>query len=238
MTGGRWPWPITVTCRSTHPTVVRPVLWGRTLPFDAMSSHSSVDLRLVSSGKDFDRFDGGSRTPDAALAGEPKGLYVPELVVFSDLAADRLLKKYHRRWYFGHGRFYALARLEEFEHSNVGWLFGVAAHVYRRAIGNAVQWLASLIRGNFRRAFRHEKDLWFFFGFWSVHYKEFLDHGPCTHIGELSRFGWVLTRRLFPDRRLGESLQRRAREHGYVCLESPRVGLGGRSLLQPGEFPR
>ena len=82
-----------------------------------------------------------------------KGLYVPELVVFSDVAADRLLKKYHRRWHFGHGRFYALARLEEFERSNVGWLFGVSAHVYRRAIGDAVGWLASVIRGNFRRAF-------------------------------------------------------------------------------------
>ena len=57
-----------------------------------------------------------------------KGLYVPELVVFSDVAADRLLKKYYRRWHFGHGRFYALARLEEFECSNVGWLFGVSAH--------------------------------------------------------------------------------------------------------------
>jgi glycosyltransferase involved in cell wall biosynthesis len=126
-----------------------------------------------------------------------KGLYVPELVVFSDLAADRLLKKYYRRWHFGHGRFYALARLEEYERSNVGWLFGVSAHVYRRAIGDAVGWLASVIRGNFRRAFTYEKSIWFFLGFLSVHYKEFLEHGHATHVGELSRFGWVLTRRLF-----------------------------------------
>jgi len=126
-----------------------------------------------------------------------KGLYVPELVVFSDLAADRLLKKYHRRWHFGHGRFYALASLEEFECSNVGWLFGVSAHVYRRAISDAVRWLGCAIRGNFRGAFRYEKELWFFLGFWNTHYKEFLQHGRGTHIGELSRFCWVLTRRLF-----------------------------------------
>lgn len=126
-----------------------------------------------------------------------KGLYVPELVVFSDLSADRLLKKYHRRWHFGHGRFYALARLEEYERSNVGRLFGVSAHVYRRAIRDAVQWLASVIRGNFPRAFLYEKEILFFLGFWSVRYKEFLEHGRRTHVGELGRFGWMLTSRLF-----------------------------------------
>ena len=139
-----------------------------------------------------------------------KGLYVPELVVFSDVAADRLLKKYHRRWHFGHGRFYALARLEEFERSNVGWLFGVSAHVYRQAIGDAVGWLASVIRGNFRRAFTFEGSLWFFLGFLSVHYKEFLQHSHGTHVGELSRFGWVLTRRLFRRLTVGRALTRQS----------------------------
>lgn len=132
-----------------------------------------------------------------------KGLYVPELVVFSDVSADRLLKKYHRRWHFGHGRFYALARLEEYECSSVGWLFGVSAHVYRRAIRDLVQWVVSVVRGNFRRAFRYEKEIWFFLGFWSVHYKEFLEHGRRTHIGEISRFGWMLTSRLFGRALLG-----------------------------------
>jgi glycosyltransferase involved in cell wall biosynthesis len=124
-----------------------------------------------------------------------EGLYVPELVVFSDVAADRLLKKYHRRWHFGHGRFYALAHLEE--RSNVGWLFGVSAHLYRQAIRDGAGWLASVIRGNFSRAFTYERSLWFFLGFLSMHYQEFRERGRATRLAELGRFGWVLTRHLY-----------------------------------------
>ena len=41
------------------------------------------------------------------------------------------------------------------------------------------------------------------------------------------------------ERKLGtleRRTQKRAREHGHVCLVSPRAGFGGHSLLQPGDF--
>jgi glycosyltransferase involved in cell wall biosynthesis len=128
---------------------------------------------------------------------DQQGLYVPDLVVNSDVALERLRKNYHRRWHFGHGRFYALARIEEWEHSTVGWLFGVSSHLYKRALYDALGWCACVLRGNRTRAFDYETRLRFFAGFLSVHYKEFVEARERSHVAELSRFAWLATRRLF-----------------------------------------
>ena len=90
----------------------------------------------------------------------------------------------------------------------------MSAHVYRRAIRDAVGWLASVTRGNFPRAFTYEESLWFFFGYLSVRYKEFREHGHGTHVGELCRFGWVLTRRLFRRPTVGRAPTKA--ENGYT----------------------
>lgn len=125
-----------------------------------------------------------------------QGLYVPELVVISDVSADRLLKNYHRRWHFGHGRFYSAARFEGFEHSNVGWLFGVSSHLYHSALRDALGWIGCVLVGDFTRAFTHETKLWFFAGFWSVRYKAFVEEGHRGHLSEIGRFAWQVIQRL------------------------------------------
>ena len=124
------------------------------------------------------------------------GLYVPDLVVMSNVPPDRLTKKYHRRWHLGHGHFYAKARLDEWERSSVGWLFDVAIHVYKSAALDAFRWLTCVARGNFRRAFKYETDLLFFAGFFRTHYREFVERGERSHIRELIDFARSLTRRL------------------------------------------
>ena len=124
-----------------------------------------------------------------------QGLYVPELVVTADVAADRLSKKYHRRWRWGHGHFHAIARLEEMEGSRHGWLFDVPAHMYRRAALDALGWLGSVAGGNLTRAFTYETGLIFFAGFFSTRYHDFRETGHRSHLGELGRFARTLARR-------------------------------------------
>jgi glycosyltransferase involved in cell wall biosynthesis len=128
-----------------------------------------------------------------------RGLYDPQLVVTSDVSTDRLSKAYHRRWHFGHGHFYAVARLHEMEHSTSGRLFGVATHVYKRAVRDAVGWCASLARANFARALTYEGRLCFFAGFFARHYRDFVDHRG-SHLAEVGRFGRSLMRRALPGR--------------------------------------
>ena len=130
-----------------------------------------------------------------------QGLYVPDLVVMSDVSADRLMKKYHRRWHRGHGHFYAMARLEEWEHSSVGWLFGVSSHIYKRAVVEALRWLGCVARGNLHGAFTHETNLWFSAGFIGTRYREFATAGDRSHWTELTRFVRAVARRLISGQR-------------------------------------
>jgi glycosyltransferase involved in cell wall biosynthesis len=108
-----------------------------------------------------------------------QGMYVPELVVASDIAIDRMAKTYHRRWHFGHGYFYAVARVESMERSRLGCFIGVPAHLYKRAALDTARWLGSIVRGNLNRAFDYEVALRFFAGFLRRRYSDFLT-GPAT----------------------------------------------------------
>lgn len=93
-----------------------------------------------------------------------KALYAPDVVVTTEVPAERLTRDYHRRWHRGHGRFHALMRTAEIEGSR-GRLFGVPLHLFRSAVTDAVRWLKSLISGDPARAFVAETRLRFFSGF-------------------------------------------------------------------------
>jgi glucosyl-dolichyl phosphate glucuronosyltransferase len=83
------------------------------------------------------------------------GLYVPEVVAEADVAPDRMLKSYHRRWHRGHGRFCAAMRLRELVPADMGpmseprdivSLFGSPAFVYADLIGFSLCWARALVR--------------------------------------------------------------------------------------------
>jgi glycosyltransferase involved in cell wall biosynthesis len=93
------------------------------------------------------------------------GLYEPALVAWTEVPPERLTRAYHRRWHLGHGRFYALLRADEIEHSNLGALFGVPAHLYRSALADLAGFVRSLLSGRGDAAFLHEIRLRFFGGF-------------------------------------------------------------------------
>jgi glucosyl-dolichyl phosphate glucuronosyltransferase len=123
-----------------------------------------------------------------------QGMYLPELVVIAEVSADRLSKRYHRRWHRGHGRFWALARLEEMDRSDTGRLFDIAAHMYRRAAFDALGWLANVARGRSDRAFTNETALLFFAGFFQQRYSEFRRGAVSGRLREVVRFARSITR--------------------------------------------
>ena len=123
-----------------------------------------------------------------------QGLYVPQLLVMSEIVADRLRKRYHRRWHRGHGRFHAMARLEEMERSKSGRLFDIAAHLYRQAALDAAAWLANMARGRAARAFANETDLWFFAGFFQQRYAEFRRGPDSGRLRDVVKFLRSITR--------------------------------------------
>jgi glycosyltransferase involved in cell wall biosynthesis len=93
-----------------------------------------------------------------------KLMYVPDLVVHAHVLPERLTKDYHRRWYRGHGYFYAVMRAADFEASKMRVL-DVPAHVYRRALSDVCLWMKYRLQNEPEMEFHHEVELSFFWGF-------------------------------------------------------------------------
>jgi glycosyltransferase involved in cell wall biosynthesis len=101
-------------------------------------------------------------------------LYLPSLTVTANVPAERLTKRYHRKWHTGHGHFYAMLRAEEMERSRAGRLFDVPAHLYRQAMKDALRWLKHQLPGRSDDAFTFETRLRFFAGFFRKRRADFL----------------------------------------------------------------
>jgi glycosyltransferase involved in cell wall biosynthesis len=101
-----------------------------------------------------------------------RGLYIPELVVVSDVATERLTKTYHRRWHQRHGRYSALMHDEGLEGTRWGRLLGVPAWIYREALEGSARWLACWLGGKPDRAFLHERRVRFALGFVGSRWRE------------------------------------------------------------------
>lgn len=114
--------------------------------------------------------DGIGSTEDHELllrlyAAGGRALYVPDLLVTTEIPQERLTREYHRRWHRGHGRFHALMRIPSTERSTRGRLLGVPAHLFRTAVADAAAWAKLRMQGDGADAFARETRLWFFSGF-------------------------------------------------------------------------
>jgi glucosyl-dolichyl phosphate glucuronosyltransferase len=98
-------------------------------------------------------------------------MYVPELIVYTQVIDERLDKAYHRRWYCGHGHFYAVMRNEKFEESKLR-LFDVPAHLYRSTFANVFDWLRYRLTNDEELVFQRELELRFFWGFFRKRFAE------------------------------------------------------------------
>lgn len=103
-----------------------------------------------------------------------QGLYLPNLLVTSDIASERVTKAYHRRWHKRHGRSLAIMHDEGFEQTRRGWVLGAPGWICRTAVEGAVRCVGSLLRGDPDRAFLHETRLRFSVGFLATRWREFL----------------------------------------------------------------
>lgn len=119
-------------------------------------------------------------------AGE-HGMYVPDLMISTDVQAERMTKDYHRRWHTGHGHFYAMMRDAAFETSAAGKLFDVPAHLYRQAIGDVIAQYKNKMRGDEARAFEAETRICFFKGYYRRRQQDYQKH-PANRLREVASF--------------------------------------------------
>lgn len=104
-----------------------------------------------------------------------RGFYVPEMSLEHIIPADRLCKRYFRRWFYWRGisraLLYERAGLDmevpeqtTLDFSKVPHVLGVPRYLYRKAMASAINWIRAALRRDAIAAFDHEVWLWFFAG--------------------------------------------------------------------------
>ena len=101
-----------------------------------------------------------------------QGMYVPDVVCYSEIPRKRMDKSYHRRWHLGHGKFSAIARRPNWDSPRR--LFDVPAFMYRQALDSALEFGKFLLRGDQAEAFERETLLLFYIGFFKERWKAWL----------------------------------------------------------------
>lgn len=99
-------------------------------------------------------------------------IYLPELIVETEVAAERITKGYHRRWHRGHGYFHAIKRSVEIDRGSIR-LFDVPGHLYKQAVMDAAAW-PFLVATDTGRAFGCVARLNFFLGFFRKRRADYL----------------------------------------------------------------
>jgi glycosyltransferase involved in cell wall biosynthesis len=110
-----------------------------------------------------------------ARAAGLRGFYIPDMVVHHVVEADRLQKRYFRRWYYWHGisRAILFAKLgvdmdapdtSVLDFSKVPQIAGVPRYMYRTLARHIADMVRARLRGDAASAFQHELWLCFFAG--------------------------------------------------------------------------
>lgn len=119
-----------------------------------------------------------------ARAAGLKGYYVPEMVVHHVIPADRLSKRYFRRWFYWHGisraMLYEESRvdMESPEETTLDFLkvphvAGVPRYMYRTALRNVKDLVRAKIERDEVSSFERELWIWFFAGVVRQRWRDF-----------------------------------------------------------------
>ena len=104
-----------------------------------------------------------------------RGFYCPEFTLRHIIPADRLNKRYFRRWFYWRGISRALLyersgldmeapEQTSLDFATVPHILGVPRYLYRKALRTAGRWVVDSVRRRHIRAFEHELWLCFFAG--------------------------------------------------------------------------
>jgi glycosyltransferase involved in cell wall biosynthesis len=118
-----------------------------------------------------------------ARAAGLKGMYIPEMIVHHVIPADRLNKRYFRRWFYWNGIsravLYQRSRVDmlapeetTLDFSKVPHIMGVPRYLYRTFLKSAAAMFKKKIAGREAESFDHELWLCFFAGVWRQRWRD------------------------------------------------------------------
>jgi len=124
-----------------------------------------------------------------ARAAGIRGFYIPEMVVHHSVEAERLTKKYFRRWLYWHGISRAIIYEKlgvdmespdqsELDFAKVPHIFGVPRYLYRSFQRSFSKMIIEILRRNSVASFEHELKLWFYAGIFKQRWKNHRARAP------------------------------------------------------------
>ena len=110
------------------------------------------------SGEDQDMFE-------RLLAMGARGLYLPDLIIYHHIPAERLTKRYYRRWCFWNG--VSLGVIDHKRNASVVYLLGVPRYLYGQALNGLLRVAKAVVSGKETRikSFGDELPAWSLAGF-------------------------------------------------------------------------
>ena len=112
-----------------------------------------------------------------------RGLFLPSLDVIVDVPADRLTKRYHRRWQTTTGHYHAVMRYRDRvdaggrlvpENPSSRYLLGTPLFLYRDALSHAIGWTRALVARDPATRFFHESRLYYLRSFFTTRCRSWL----------------------------------------------------------------
>ena len=91
------------------------------------------------------------------------GVFVPELVIYHHVPAERMTKRYHRRWAFWRG--VSLGVVDRETREAATYRFGIPQYRFGRVLRACPTMAAALVRGRAAAAFDQELSFWDLAGF-------------------------------------------------------------------------
>ena len=119
-----------------------------------------------------------------------RGLFLPSLDVTVEVPADRLTKRYHRRWQATTGHYHAIMRYRDTvdasgrlvpENPAARRFFGTPLFLYRDAFQHATGWAQALVTGDSTARFFHESRLFYLRSFVATRFRSWLSADDAPH---------------------------------------------------------
>ncbi|MGB7925674.1 MAG: glycosyltransferase [Pyrinomonadaceae bacterium] len=126
-----------------------------------------------------------------------QGMYVPDIIMFTEVPAERLTKSYHRRWHKGHGKYCAMMNIRDLmdaegrlkEKSAQGTtLFGTPGFLYRELLTESLRYLGATLRRRESKSFMYENEVRHLIAYIKQRYEQDALSRPHSRLAEIGAF--------------------------------------------------
>jgi glycosyltransferase involved in cell wall biosynthesis len=127
-----------------------------------------------------------------------QGMYVPDIIMFTEVPADRLKKSYHRRWHKGHGKYCAMMNIGEMidkdgrllreKPEGIRTLFGTPGFLYRELMAESARFLGATLCRCESKSLQYENKIRYLVSYIQKRYEQDMEQRQRSLMAEVGAF--------------------------------------------------